>query len=388
MIPVRPARSSLPHTTMPVSPPHLDLPGLQQVPLASTPMQNWLAEQQDKVEELSLDVEERIDSQGEHDDQDLIHDKGAVFACPVEETEKIWTLLGGIAAQKVRHQLIECLFENLQQPGMAQKLVQTDGAGIALLGKVWPGQPPLVSYLALTEAIAVARQQGVAPAVLQAMEKMALELAERCGVDLVESLSALGRTVASTGLALAVSEPTGQVQCSLDLLHGFQQQGISLVQLLDVLQQQLGPRLHQVLRIATSRNQHMLARLLQAMQSAQLMVLIRSALDAAMTLIVLCERYKSPLRLCQEELAGQLLTLLDEPPSPVVLKALPQQWLAQVNAGDALFFSELRYVLEQYFTPSSWRSLPARQALLDMLEQWGSSPLIRLLTDKSGLERV
>lgn len=288
----------------------------------------------------------------------------------VESTQQAARSLGGIEALEAQQKMNALL---LAAPELHDGTDLSGAAGQAVLRRVWPQQSPLQCYLALNEALAQARQSGQGQVATQ-LQTLMDGLLRSAGPALERSLLALA-CYAEAGIALPRDDiDLNPSTSALELLRTQRDDGVTLVQVLDILQQQIGARLHKALRTAAAEKSESVARLLGTMRIAQLVVLIRTALDAARDLIAACDYYQTPLCVLNEVLAEYLLELLEEVPGKKHLQSLAEQLLQPKTAKPGLFFTELRHILNQRFALASWRSAGDRTQLLSLLDQLSGLP--------------
>lgn len=368
----------------PVLPVQVDIDSTQ---TTQTPLQTLAEalqqESTDGAEELSLHAEEP----DELEELNFFHQETESENVRVEETNEMWALLGGTQAQEDQHKLIGAILNAISEGGALYDVDLRGAAGQAAVDQAFPQLQqlsPLQRFLVVSGALASAKKNGMAPAQVTQLEVMLSELLRNASPELLRSLRALasyrqaGIDAPDDGLDL---DPGIN---ALELARSLRGDGVTLIQKLDLLQQQIGVRLHRAIRAAAAKKQENMTRLLETMRVAQLVVLIRTAQDAARDLIAACDHYQTPLRVPSEVLAEQILEMLQEAPGKKPLQALAQHWLQPAGAKYGLFFAELRQILKQRFSLTAWRSLADRAQLLNLLEQLSGLPEPLAPSDPAG----
>jgi len=300
--------------------------------------------------------------------------KGAELNNQADEHRHIMRLLGIHDALESRFKAVSKMIEELS------KEEQLRGTGLealsesAALQKALSQLSPLQQYMVLSQALAQARQNGNDRRQIAQLEILLDSLMRSAGPELARSLRALASQTQAGVASSSDDLDAGANASALELLRTLRGDGVTLVQVLDMLQQQIGTRLHKALRTAAAEKEESIARLLETMRVAQLAVLIRSALDAARDLIAACDRHQTPMQTQSEVLAEHLLELLEDAPGKQHLQALAEQLLQPGTAKYGLFFTELRHTLNQRFALTAWRSLADRVQLLKLLDLLSGLP--------------
>jgi hypothetical protein len=308
------------------------------------------------------------------DELNFQHQETGADAIQIEAAQQASQLLGGMEALESLHKMARHVLANLIRQSVLSDTDFVGEAGQVRLRRIWP-QPPLQCYLALQEALTLALVEHGADSPEAARLQMLLDgLLGSAGPDLLRSLRALASyTQYPTALPTDEVEPMPGVS-ALELLRSQRGDGVTLVQLLDILQQKIGYRLHKALRTSTAEKEESIARLVGTMRLAQLVVLIRTALDAARDLIAACDHYQTPLAVHNQVLAEHLLELLEDAPGKKHLQSLAEQLVSPRSAKYGLFFTELSHTLRQRFALAAWRSITDRAQLLSLLEQLSGAP--------------